>query len=230
MPNSPWERSLRALPRTYPTIQRHVNSPNLEAHTREDDVEIHPASAERWNDLLALFGDNGAYSNCWCTWWLLTASAWDSASKTERRDLLSAKVHAGDAPGLLAYCDDEPVGWCAVGPRRWYGRMNSPRSRVYRPIDDQETWVINCFFIRKDRRGTGVATALLDAAVAHATARGAEIIEAYPVDRSAKEAGAALLFVGTLSMFEAAGFTEVARMGTRPLVRRRFDAASDPST
>jgi GNAT superfamily N-acetyltransferase len=185
------------------------------------DVTIEVVTADRWADVLSLFGDNGAYSNCWCTWWLLTASAWDAASKAERRDLLGAKVRAGDEPGLLAYRNGEPVGWCAVGPREWYGRLNSPRSRVYRPIDDEATWVVNCFFIRKDKRGTGVATELLGAAVGHAAERGARILEAYPVDRSVKDVGSASLFVGTLSMFMAAGFEEVSRLNDRPLVRLR---------
>ena len=79
--------------------------------------------------------------------------------------------------------------------------------------------MVNCFVIRKDLRGTGVATALLDAAVEHAATHGATIVEAYPVDRAVQEAGSALLFVGTLTMFEAAGFAEVARVGKRPLVR-----------
>lgn len=183
------------------------------------DLTIEAVTADRWPDVLELFGDSGAYSNCWCTWWLLTASAWDAASAPERRALLQRKVEAGDAPGLLAYRGNEPIGWCAVGPRAWYGRLNSQHSRVYRPIDDAVTWVINCFFIRKDLRGTGVATALLNAAVEHAAANGGGIVEAYPVDRAVQEAGSALLFVGTLTMFEAAGFAEVARVGKRPLVR-----------
>ena len=186
-----------------------------------NDVTIHAASADRWDDLLALFGPNGAYSNCWCTWWLMTASAWDAASPSRRRDLLRDKVEAGPDPGLLAYRNNEPVGWCAVGPRQWYGRLNSRHSRVFRPIDDEVTWVINCFFIRKDQRGSGVATALLDASIDHARSQGAGVIEAYPIDRTTRTEGAAGLFVGTLSMFSAAGFEEVARMNDRPLVRLR---------
>jgi hypothetical protein len=32
-------------------------------------VEVLPATAERWPDLEALFGKNGACAGCWCMWW-----------------------------------------------------------------------------------------------------------------------------------------------------------------
>ncbi len=183
------------------------------------DLVISPATPDRWQDIRELFGDNGAYSNCWCTWWLSTAKDFDAAPPGARRDLLEAEVSSGREPGLVAYMSGSPVGWCAVAPRSRYGRLNSPRSRTFRPIDDLETWVVSCFFIRKDLRGTRIATRLLDAAIAHASERGAQMIEGYPRDVESHPGGAADLFVGTLSMFRAAGFREVSRVGQRPLVR-----------
>jgi GNAT superfamily N-acetyltransferase len=184
------------------------------------DLIIRPATPDRWSDIVELFGENGAYSNCWCTWWLYTAGEFDKAAPAARRELLRSEVSDAHEPGIIAYQDGSPVGWCAVGPRQRYGRLNSPRSRTYRRIDDLETWVVNCFFIRKDVRGTGIARALLDAAVDHAAGHGAAVIEGYPRDTRSYPGGAADLFVGTLSMFRAAGFEEAARVGNRPLVRR----------
>ncbi|CAN5279064.1 hypothetical protein BH18ACT5_BH18ACT5_14030 [soil metagenome] len=46
------------------------------------------------------------------------------------------------------------------------------------------------------------------------------MIEAYPIDTSGlKSPASAGLFTGVLSMFEEAGFREVARRGGRPIVR-----------
>lgn len=186
---------------------------------RSAGLGFHPVTPERWEDLLTLFGDNGAYSNCWCTWWMLTGKGFDTASKQERRDLLHREVAAGREPGLLAYRSGEAIGWCAVGPRDRYARLNSPRARVYRRIDDIETWVVNCFFIRRNERRSGISRSLLSAAIDHAARNGATILEGYPQDTAARPAGAAELFVGTLEMFTAAGFAEVNRVGDRPLVR-----------
>lgn len=65
-----------------------------------------------------------------------------------------------------------------------------------------------------------MAEALLEAAVDHAVARGADIIEGYPIDIEAGKKPGADLYTGTLRMFERAGFTEVERRGGRPIVRR----------
>ena len=33
------------------------------------EIAVEAATGERWNDLLAVFGRQGAYSGCWCTYW-----------------------------------------------------------------------------------------------------------------------------------------------------------------
>ena len=65
-------------------------------------VEVHPVTVDRWPDLLALFGPNGAYSNCWCTWWILPGKQFASALPGDRRALLEDLVRADETPGLLA--------------------------------------------------------------------------------------------------------------------------------
>ena len=180
-------------------------------------LRIEPATPERWADLEALFGPNGAYSNCWCTWWRWRAADWDRASTDDRRADLHDQVAHGDQPGLLAYDGDEPIGWCAIAPRHRYARLTNPRARTYRPFDERPSWVVTCFFVRRDRRGEGVAAALLDAVAGFVASRGGTLVEGYPVERA--EGGPAALYQGTVGMFRRAGFVEVARRGARPLVR-----------
>jgi len=182
-------------------------------------LEIHPVTADRWDDLERLFGPGGAYWGCWCTWWILPSKQFDGTAPADRREILHRLVADGVEPGLLAYLDGEPAGWCAVGPRERYARMMSPRSRTFRPLDDRPSWVINCFFIARTARRRGLAAALLGAAVDYAFAHGAERIEAYPIDPAETKPSPANLFVGYLPAFLAAGFIEVARVGNRPVVR-----------
>ena len=180
---------------------------------------IEPVTPDRWDDLLALFGPNGAHSNCWCTWWILTNRDWEEAGYDGRRELIERYVAEGAIPGLLAYDGDDPIGWVSVGPRDRYARMMSMRSRAFRPLDDQPSWVVNCFYIARGRRGSGIATALLEAAVAFAVDRGATLIDGHPKDTSVRKIANSDLFVGSLAMFLAAGFTAVERRNGRPVVR-----------
>jgi len=184
-----------------------------------EPLEIRPVTADRWDDLERLFGPNGAYSNCWCTWWILPNREWEGTEPAARRALLRRLVAEGAEPGLLAYLEGEPAGWCAVGPRDRYARLMSPRSRTFHPLDDGPSWVISCFFIARPARRKGLSAALLRAAVDHAFSHGAERIEAYPIDPAAQNPNTANLFVGHLPTFLEAGFVEVARHGARPVVR-----------
>ena len=182
-------------------------------------LKILPVTAARWDDLLVLFGPNGAFSNCWCTWWIMSGKGFGEAEPADRRALLEGLVREGHEPGLLAYQDGEPVGWCAVGPRKRYLRMMSTRSETYRPVDEEpDNWVVNCFYLPKAQRRKGIASELLDAAIDYAFTHGAASIDAYP--RANTSHGASALFVGTLSMFERAGFVEISRVRDRPLMRR----------
>jgi hypothetical protein len=69
---------------------------------------------------------------------------------------------------------------------------------------------------------------MLDAAIDHARANGATLLEGYPIDTAGERVAAAHAYRGTLRMFEAAGFTEVARRRAtvsspeRPIVRREI--------
>ena len=180
-------------------------------------LRIEPLTPDRWDDVVTLFGPRGASSGCWCMWWLKPAKEWDRDAGATNRRQFQRLVRNGPPPGLLAYEDGAAVGWCALAPRDRYVRLN--RSPKLKPIDEEPVWVVSCFYIRRDHRGSGLAAALLDAAVDWARSQGATLVEGVPIDTSTRAASNADAFTGTLVMFEAAGFREAVRRGGRPIVR-----------
>jgi GNAT superfamily N-acetyltransferase len=184
-------------------------------------LRFEPATAERWPDVAALFGANGACGGCWCRFWKQDGAQYRAGKGAPNRRALQRSVKAGEVPGILAYAGDLAVGWAAVEPRARYARL--VRSRNLVAVDDAPVWSVPCFFVRKGWRGRGVAGALLLAAAAHARRAGAPALEGYPVDSTARQANA-FIYPGVLSTFLKAGFVEVARRArTRPVVRLALD-------
>lgn len=180
-------------------------------------IRCHPVTPERWPDLARLFGERGACAGCWCLWWRLPAAQWRAQRGEANRRALERLVRAGPSPGLLAYVDEEPVGWCALAPRTEYIRF--AKSRTLQPVDDQPVWSVVCFFVARAFRGHGVSGALLAAAAEFARRRGARILEGYPIDPKSRQADA-FVYTGLAPMFRRAGFVEVARRSpTRPIMR-----------
>jgi len=91
-----------------------------------------------------------------------------------------------------------------------------------KPVDDQPVWSVICFVVPFEHRGQGVATELLAAAVAWARRQGVKLLEAYPVDKPGR-AGDDTMWFGAKSMYDRAGFEEVARRKPqRPVVRLKL--------
>ncbi len=184
-------------------------------------LQCHPVTPDRWDDLVALFGQRGACGGCWCMWWRLPAKQFEAGKGPANKRALRRIVARGEPPGLLAYRGEEPVGWCALAPREDYPRLD--RSRVLKRIDDRPVWSVGCLFVRRDCRGQGVSVQLLRAAADYVRSRGGRIVEGYPVEPRAGKMPAAFVWTGLASGFRSAGFTEVARRSdTRPIMRRRL--------
>lgn len=125
------------------------------------------------------------------------------------------------APGLLAHDGSEPLGWVRLGPIDDFARVTAnPRRRTVVGPDPDGLWAITCFVVPPAHRRSGVATALVDGAIAVARDHDAAVLEGHPVDTTDRRVPAAELYHGVLSTFLAAGFTELGRTGPyRPVVR-----------
>ena len=128
---------------------------------------------------------------------------------------LETELRGRKLEALLAYLDGEPVGWCRLGPRETFERLEA--SPALARIDDADVWSVVCFVVHPTAKRQGVASALLDAACGRAAERGASILEAYPVRGNHMNLDA---YTGYLPMFLAAGFEAVGDGGRRTIVRR----------
>jgi len=182
-----------------------------------------PLTPERWPDLEAISNARGCSvaRGCWCMYYRRSGTRGPlprgtTHAEANRADL-KALVDGGEPSGLLAYRGKVPVGWVSIGPREQYAKLR--RSPVMKAVDDQPVWSIICFVVPSEYRGQGVAHALLQGAIAYAGKHGARLLEAYPVDKPVRSTDDSLWF-GAKSMYDSAGFTEVARRKPfRPIVR-----------
>jgi GNAT superfamily N-acetyltransferase len=190
-------------------------------------VQVQPATPDRWDDLVTAFGRRGQDPSwCWCRHFLGSGAEGSSSSDPipdNRQALRQEITHAVIPPGLIAYVADHPVGWSRVGPRSAFPRVGGNKALARVLIEDPGAWWVTCFAIDSRHRRSRVGSALLQAAVTFARDHGATAVEGHPVDvaalRATRVSGSAL-YTGTLAMFVAAGFSEVARtFPTRPVMR-----------
>ena len=184
----------------------------------QEAVDGITTAAAEWPAVEQLFGVRGEPSRCWCRFFTLPGASFAATPPADRKAQLKDKFDGGGpAPGVLAYRGGSAVGWCAVEPRGCYPRIL--RSQVFKAAgaavtDDatgaESVWSVSCFVVAPGHRRSGVAAALLAAAVDHAPANGAAVVEGYPVDPAQRpKAGPADLYQGTLGLFLAAGFEVV---------------------
>ena len=183
----------------------------------QNDYLIQPLTPDRWDDFVTLFGPHGAMGGCWCMYWR-REGAWQAKNGDENREKMFTLVDGGSVTGLLAYSGEQAVGWVSLAPRPDYAAL--ARSRVLAPVDDQPVWSIVCFFIHRRWRKKGVMRALLRGAVEYAAAHGAQLVEAYPMDKEGKVDDISS-YMGIIKPFLDEGFVEVARRSEHHAVVRK---------
>lgn len=182
-----------------------------------------PLTLETWKDFEQLFGDNGACAGCWCMYWLMRRKEYDEKRKDGRTKTEMKKlVKNGTVPGIIAYDNNEPVGWIAFQPREKYPVLNN--SKILARVDDKPVWSIVCFFVHKNYRRKNVSVELIKEAVKFAKKKKAKIVEAYPVEPKTKKSAPVFIRTGTASAFKKEGFKEVVRRSeTRPVMRIKLN-------
>jgi GNAT superfamily N-acetyltransferase len=189
-------------------------------------ITIVPASEATRDDLAAIFGTSGDPATCQCQWFKIAKPDWRGVPRDEPQRRLNAQTRCGhpgssETSGIVAYLDGEPVGWCAIESRSDYVRlqqMRIPWAGRAEDKDDGTVFAVTCFVVRKGFRKRGVSRALAAATVDFARERGARAAPGYPMTiEPGKEVMWGQLFVGSVGIFEEAGYSVV----SSPTPRRR---------
>lgn len=178
------------------------------------EILFRPVTDARLHDLARFSQCHGKFRYCSCMRWRMTSSVYRRSSKEERVAALEALVLAGTPVGILAYCEETPVGWCSVAPRDTYGALE--RYRALPRIDDAPVWSVACLFVDRHYRRKGMTGELLDAAVHYARDHGAPAVEGYPVAPDAPS----YTYMGTPDSYRRAGFEDVTPAGQKRMVMR----------
>ena len=179
---------------------------------------FYPVTRENWEDFENLFGEKGACAGCWCMLWRLQRKEYDSSRGAGNKRKMKSLVYAGIVPGILAYDNEKPVGWCSVAPREDFPVLEN--SRVMKRMDDKPVWSVVCFYINKNFRKKGLSVELLNAAKKYVKNNNGKIIEGYPIEPKAEKSPDVFVWTGLASAFRKAGFKEIIRRSeTRPIMR-----------
>lgn len=178
------------------------------------DITIRPLTPDQWLALEDLFGEHGAVNGCWCMYWRI-GNEYRKRPRQENKEAFHEIVKCGPAPGLLAFIDDLPVGWCQLTPRDAVPWID--HTWRLKRVDDLPVWSISCLYVRKGYRRMGITSGLIEAALVAAKRAGAPAVEAYPLDAELTPSASG---TGYASTFLRAGFKEVIRhVPPRPIMR-----------
>jgi GNAT superfamily N-acetyltransferase len=190
-------------------------------HISASDLTIKPVTLAIWDDFQTFFTEPGIQNGCWCMYWRLRRADCQHGYGEGNRQAFKAVLESGNVPGILAYQQGVPVGWCAIAPRADTPVLD--RSPTLKAVDDQPTWSITCFFISKPYRRQRMTELLIHAALDYARQQGAQIVEAYPLRTEITKLLPYERYMGIQSTFERAGFQLVAqRSDRRPVMRYVF--------
>lgn len=188
-------------------------------------IAVVPADRAAWEDLEAVLGAVKCHGDkCYCQRFTIPNRQWRAVSDAERADMLRDQVEANPSGGLVAYLDEEPVGWCSVRPRTTYPNLLT--SRVPWPgrnedKTDDSVWVVACLITRPGYRRRGISGVLAKAAVDYARDHGARALEAYAMTvPPGRDIPWGELHVGSVGTYADAGFVEVSRPSKRRVVMR----------
>jgi hypothetical protein len=181
------------------------------------DYVVKPLVPETWEAFARLAErHNGVFGGCWCTWFH-TFSSEKTYSAENNRALKQQLVNEGRAHAALVFDGDEAVAWCeyctpAELPNIYH------RKEYEAELDTMPDYRITCLFVDKKYRRQALTAVALRGAVDLIAQAGGGVVEGYPHDTEGKKVS--VLYNGTRSLFEQAGFSYIRAKGMRNCVMR----------
>lgn len=179
-------------------------------------------SPTTWPDFDRLFTKhNGVWGGCWCMFYHVPGKFATTGHGPQNKRAKKALVKKGRSHGTIVYSNSTPVGWCQYGPKPELPRLDASRTYQSLELDTEgkKLWRVTCFFVDRDYRRKGVAGYALEAALSAIKKRGGGTVEAYPSTKPRQ--GTSMMWSGTVSMFENAGFGVASQLGKSHVVMRK---------
>lgn len=180
------------------------------------EYTIRPLCTDTWADFAALADRhngcwNGVHGSCWaegggCWCMRFQKSCTEKLPGEGNRGRKERLVNEGRAHAALVYDGDPVVAWCQYGPPEELPNIYH-RKEYKAGLRELPDYRLTCLFVDKNYRGQGVARAALGGALELIAQAGGGVVEAYPQDSDGQKISPTLLYSGTRSLFEHAGFS-----------------------
>ena len=182
------------------------------------DYEIRALTPETWDAYAALMErHNGVFGGCWCTWFH-TMHGEKEFSYDGNRALKQRLVEEGRAHAALVFDGDEAIAWAQFGSPDELPNIYH-RKQYLAEADVLPDYRVTCIFVDKRYRRQHVSDVALQGVIDLIGAAGGGTVEGYPHDKGGKRV--AVLYDGTRTLFERAGFEHVRAKGQFNCVMRR---------
>ena len=181
------------------------------------DYTVKALGSDTW-DAFARLAErhNGVFGGCWCTWFH-TFHAEKTFTAEGNRALKERLVSEGRAHAALVFEGDEAVAWCEYGSPEELPNIYH-RKQYEAELDRLPDYRITCIFVDKKYRRKGLTAVALRGALDLISQAGGGVVERYPHDTDGQKVS--VLYNGTRSLFEQAGFSYVRPKGTKNCVMR----------
>ena len=200
-----------------------TGSTDAKGSTGGSELTVRALDPDTWDAFADLVErHNGIFGGCWCTYFQ-TMHEEKTFEAQSNRELKERLVREGKAHASLVLDGDVAVAWaeyrsCAELPNIYH------RKQYDAETDRYPDYRITCLFVDKRYRRRGVTGVALAGALDLIARAGGGVVEGYPHDPEGRRV--AVLYNGTRSLFERAGFELVRRKGQRNTVMRRAVASA----